>query len=107
MGDFTLARDSVAPKISPSNFRTNQWLSKFKFIKVKISDDFSGIKSYRGTINGQWVLFEYEPKRKLLTYDFSDKVFEQAKHELELEVEDNVGNKSIYKTIFYRKYNLN
>ena len=41
MGDFTIARDSVAPKISPSNFRPNQWLSKFKFIKVKISDDFS------------------------------------------------------------------
>ena len=107
MGNFTLARDSVAPKISPSNFRPNQWLSKLKYIKVNISDDFSGIKSYRGTINGKWVLFEYEPKRKLLTYDFSDKVFEQAKHELELEVEDNVGNKSIYKTIFYRKYNLN
>ncbi len=107
MGEFTLARDSVAPKISPSNFKTNQWLSKFKFMKVKISDDFSGIKSYKGSINGQWVLFEYEPKRNLLTYDFSDKVFEQAKHELELEVEDNVGNKSIYKTIFFRKYNLN
>ena len=107
MGNFTLARDSVAPKISPSNFRPNQWLSKLKYIKVNISDDFSGIKSYRGTINGKWVLFEYEPKRKLLTYDFSDKVFEQAKHELELEVEDNVGNKSIYKTIFFRKYNLN
>ena len=106
MGNFTLARDSVAPKISPSNFRPNQWLSKLKYIKVNISDDFSGIKSYRGTINGKWVLFEYEPKRKLLTYDFSDKVFEQAKHELELEVEDNVGNKSIYKTIFFRKYNL-
>ena len=107
MGNFTLARDSVAPKISPSNFRPNQWLSKLKYIKVNISDDFSGIKSYRGTINGKWVLFEYEPKRKLLTYDFSDKVFDQAKHELELEVEDNVGNKSIYKTIFFRKYNLN
>ena len=107
MGDFTLARDSVAPKISPFNFRTNQWLSNFKFIEVKISDDFSGIKSYKGSINGQWALFEYEPKRKLLTYDFSDKVFEEAKHELELEVEDNVGNRSIYKTIFFRKYNLN
>ena len=107
MGDFTLARDSVAPKISPFNFRTNQWLSNFKFIEVKISDDFSGIKSYKGSINGQWALFEYEPKRKLLTYDFSDKVFEEAKHELKLEVEDNVGNRSIYKTIFFRKYNLN
>jgi hypothetical protein len=107
MGDFTLARDSVAPKIFPSNFRPNQWLSKFKFIKVKISDDFSGIKSYRGTINGEWVLFEYEPKRKLLTYDLSDKVFDLAKHELQLEVVDNVGNKAVYKTTFFRKYNLN
>ncbi len=107
MGNFTLVRDSVSPKISPSNFKPKQWLSKFKYLKLNISDDLSGIKSYRGTINGQWVLFEYEPKRKLLTYDFSDKVFKQTQHDLELEVKDNVGNKSVYKTIFYRKYNLN
>ena len=107
MGNFTLVRDSVSPKISPYNFKPKQWLSKFKYLKLTISDDLSGIKSYRGTINGQWVLFEYEPKRKLLTYDFSDKVFKQTQHELELEVKDNVGNKSVYKTIFYRKYNLN
>ena len=107
MGDFTIVRDSIPPKISLSNFRPNQWLSKFKFIKVKIIDDFSGIKSYRGTINGEWVLFEYEPKRNLLTYNFSDKVFETAKHELVLVVEDNVGNKSTYKTTFFKKYKLN
>ncbi len=76
-------------------------------MKVKISDDFSGIKSYRGTINGKWILFEYDPKRNLLTYDFSDKTFKLAKHELEIEVEDNVGNKSVYKATFFKKYNLN
>ena len=107
MGEYTLTRDSIAPKISPSNFKPNQWLSKIRFMKVKISDDFSGIRSYRGTINGEWILFEYEPKRKLLTYDFSDKVFDLARHELKLEVMDKVGNKSIYKTTFFRKYNLN
>jgi hypothetical protein len=107
MGDFTLAIDSIAPKITPSNFKPYQWLSKFRYMTLKISDDFSGIKSYRGTINGQWVLFEYEPKRNRLTYDFSDKEFELAKHELRLEVEDNVGNRSVYETVFFRKYNLN
>tara|TARA_A100001011_G_scaffold394889_2_gene488355 strand:- start:500 stop:2179 length:1680 start_codon:yes stop_codon:yes gene_type:complete len=106
MGDFTLSRDSVPPKIVPSNFRPNQWLSKFKYLKLKISDDFSGVKSYSGSINGEWVLFEYEPKNSLLTYDFSDKVFEMAKHDLRLEVEDNVGNKTVYKTTFFRKYHL-
>lgn len=106
MGDYTLARDSIKPKIYPTNFKPNQWLSKFKFINLKISDDFSGIKSYRGTINGEWVLFEYEPKRDRLTYDFSDKFFERAKHNLRLEVEDNVGNKAVYETTFFRKYGL-
>lgn len=107
MGDFTLAIDSIAPKIYSSNFKPNQWLSKFKYMTIKVSDDFSGIKSYRGTINGQWVLFEFDPKRNSLTYDFSDKQFELAKHELLLEVEDNVGNKSVYETVFFRKYNIN
>lgn len=106
MGDYTLARDSIAPKIRALNFKPNQWLSKFKFIRIKISDDFSGIKSYRGTINGEWILFEYEPKREELTYQFSDKIFKSAKHELRLEVEDNAGNQAIYETTFYRKYNL-
>ena len=106
MGDFTLSRDSVPPKIFPSNFSSDQWLSKFKYLKLKISDDFSGVKSYSGSINGEWVLFEYEPKSSMLTYDFSDKVFEMAKHNLRLEVEDNVGNKTVYKTTFFRKYHL-
>ena len=50
------------------------------------------------------MLFEYEPKTKILTYDFFDKYSEKLKHNLELEVEDNVGNKKIYKTTFFRKY---
>ena len=103
MGDYKLARDSVPPEIKAYNFKPEQWLSKFKFLNIKISDDISGIKNYRGTINGKWVLFEYEPKRNLLTYDFSDNDFDLAKHELRLEVEDNVGNKSIYETVFFRK----
>ena len=106
MGEFTLSRDSIPPKIVPSNFKANQWLSNFKVLKVKISDDFSGIKSYNGSINGEWVLFEYEPKKRLLTYDFSDKTFELSKHDLRLKVEDNVGNKTVYETTFFRKYAL-
>ena len=104
LGVYTLARDSVAPTVVPDNFKKNQWLSNYKSLNLKIDDDFSGIKKYRGTINGEWVLFEYEPKRKILTYDFFDKYSKKLKHNLELEVEDNVGNKKIYKTTFFRKY---
>ena len=100
LGVYTLARDSVAPTVVPDNFKKNQWLSNYKSLNLKIDDDFSGIKKYRGTINGEWVLFEYEPKRKILTYDFFDKYSEKLKHNLELEVEDNVGNKKFIKPRF-------
>ncbi len=106
LGTYTFVRDSLAPTVVPNNFKPEQWLSKFKFLSLKINDDFSGIKKYRGSINGEWVLFEYEPKKKMLTYEFSDKYFENVKHELKLEVEDNVGNKKIYQTTFFRKYDL-
>ena len=103
-GTYFLAKDSIPPKIKPINFKKNQWLSKSKFLKVKIEDDLSGIKSYEGEINGKWVLFEYEPKNKNLTYNFNDLKFKSGKQNLKLKVTDNVGNQSIFQTTFYRKY---
>ena len=103
-GTYFLAKDSIPPKIKPINFKKNQWLSKSKFLKVKIEDDLSGIKSYEGKINGKWALFEYEPKNKNLTYNFNDLKFKSGKQDLKLKVTDNVGNESIFQTTFYRKY---
>jgi len=103
-GTYFLAKDSIPPKIKPINFKKNQWLSKYQFLKVKIEDDLSGIKSYEGEINGKWVLFEYEPKNKNLTYNFNDLKFKSGKQDLKLKVTDNVGNESIFQTSFYRKY---
>ena len=64
----------------------------------------SGIKSYKGEINGKWVLFEYEPKNKNLTYNFEDLKFKSGKHDLKLKIIDNVGNESTFITSFYRAY---
>ncbi|MBR99781.1 MAG: peptidase M23 [Flavobacteriaceae bacterium] len=103
-GTYFLAKDSTPPTIKPINFIKNQWLSNSKFLKIKIEDDLSGIKSYKGEINGKWVLFEYEPKKKNLTYDFNDIKFKSGKQDLNIKVTDNVGNESVFKTSFYRKY---
>ena len=103
-GTYFLAKDSIPPKIKPINFKKNQWLSKSKFLKIKIEDDLSGIKYYEGEINGKWVLFEYEPKNKNLTFNFNDLKFKSGKQDLKLKVTDNVGNESIFQTTFYRKY---
>lgn len=103
LGKYTLAIDSIAPKISPVNFKDKQWLSKYRYLKLKITDNLSGIKSYRGEINGKWVLFEYEPKKNLLTYDFNDGKLEGNKHKLKLTVVDNVNNTNVYIAAFNTK----
>lgn len=105
-GIYTLGRDSLAPSVRATNFKDQQWLSKYRFLKVRIQDDESGIRSYRGTLNGKWIRFEYEPKNKLLTYDFHDLTFEKARHELRLEVTDGVGNTTVKEWTVFRKYNM-
>ena len=103
LGRFTISRDSVAPKLKPLNFKNKQWLSSFNYLRVKLTDDYSGIKSYRGEINGKWIRFEYEPKNNTLIYDFNDLSFKESLHQLTIEAEDKAGNVSKLQMEFYRK----
>lgn len=102
-GEYILAQDSLAPKITPLNFKAKQWLSNYSYLKLKIEDDFSGIKKYKGTINGKWILLEHEPKNKTIIYNFEDLEFEQSELNFKLEVEDQQGNQSFYETTLFRK----
>ena len=103
LGKFAILKDDTNPKIKLSNFKDKQWVTNFTRITLKVSDDLSGIKSYRGEIDGEWILLEYDPKKGTLTYDFSDKKFTKAEHLLNVIVEDNVGNTNSLKATFYRK----
>ena len=103
LGDYKLLSDTIKPTLRLSNFKDKQWLTNFKRIRLKVSDDLSGIKSYRGEIDGEWILLEYSPKHSSLIYDFSDKKFTSAKHLLKVIVVDNVGNTNTIEATFYRK----
>ncbi|WP_111307578.1 M23 family metallopeptidase [Confluentibacter sediminis] len=103
LGTFALARDHVKPTITPINFKNNQWLSNFRYLKIKISDAQTDISNYRATINDQWILTEYDYKTKTLTYDFNDSVSTETKNNLKVIVTDNVGNSATFEATFYRK----
>lgn len=102
-GTYVFSKDSLPPTVEPLNFKADQWMSNYKFLKLKATDDFSGIKSYRATINNQWILLEHEPKDKTLTYSFDDLSFQKAQLNLVVEIEDFVGNKQLFKTTIFRK----
>jgi hypothetical protein len=49
------------------------------------------------------VLFEYDPKNDLLSYEFDDRVpILEKKRDLEIHLTDAKGNKTIYQTVFIR-----
>ena len=103
LGNYTLGIDAEKPKIKAINFKNNSWLSKYRYLKVKISDGITGVKNYRATINGRWILMEYDTKTETLTHDFNDGVVTDTKNNLKIIVTDNVGNSSTFESIFYRK----
>lgn len=103
LGTYGLKKDSIAPRISLVNFRDQQWISKLPYLKVRIEDKGSGIQSYRATIDGEWILMEYNLKKKQLIYDFNDKPLVGSKHTFTIEVIDNVGNTKSRSVTFYRK----
>ena len=103
LGSYTLGTDNEKPEIKAINFKNESWISNHRYLKVKISDKISGIKNYRATLNGRWILMEYDTKTQLLTYDFKDSKITETKNNLKIIVTDNVGNSSTFETIFYRK----
>ena len=103
LGTYTLTTDNIKPTIKPINFKNGQWLSNYRYLKLKIDDELSGISNYRAAVNGKWILMEYDYKTKTLTHDFNDHVVTDTKNNLKVIVTDNVGNSSTFEALFYRK----
>lgn len=102
LGQFALVQDTIAPRISIAKSIEGKWLTKEKTISFRITDDLSGIKTYKGFINDKWVLFEYDAKENRITYTIDDTQLLEGKNELKLIVSDNLGNSTIFETSFFR-----
>lgn len=96
-GNFAIAVDTTAPVIRPRNFRTGRDLLTASQIQFTISDDFSGISKFRGEMDGEWILFEWDPKNSLLFHDLKHRPLKQDQaHMLKLQVFDARGNSQEY-----------
>ena len=103
LGSYSLFMDTIAPSIKTANFKDGKWISNNKTLKINIEDSHSGISSYRATLNGRFILMEYNYKKDVLTYDFSDHIVTDTQNNLRLIVTDNVGNSTTFEAIFFRK----
>ena len=103
-GNYMVAVDTVCPQVQPlfTNIVDGDF-TDWSAMAFSIKDNLSGINSYRGTIDGQWALFEYDPKQDLLYYKFDpDRMSIGQIHKLELVVYDGKDNRTVYRTEFYK-----
>lgn len=91
---YAISYDNVLPVITPVNAAS--WKSNRK-IQVRLSDNLSGIAHFRGTINGEYVLFKHDMKSPVYTYTFDEVIAKQsgALH-FEFVITDGAGNVARY-----------
>lgn len=100
-GKYYVGIDNTAPEISSNGLTQGANLTGKKEIRIKITDDLSGINYYEPAIDGNWALFEYDQKNDVLIYKFdAEKIARGTKHNLSLKVADNKDNISYFNCSF-------
>lgn len=95
-GIFAVSIDTVSSEITPIK-ESNDTSGNTKKLQFRITDDLSGIDTYRATFDNRWILMEYDAKNNILTGTLEIPMT-SSRHVFKLEVTDKVGNKSIYTT---------
>lgn len=100
-GDYGLFLDTIAPTVEINYFNTD--LRRAAGFSVIMADNVSGGRlSYRGTIDGKWVLLEHDGKSGKLNYSFANGEPGPGEHRFELEVRDARGNSMRWERRFRR-----
>ena len=89
LGSYTVCADTIAPKITPIG--STSWRKQGRIV-CRIADGETGIRDYRGTIDGRWVLFKYSSKNARLTCDLRAEGIGPGRHQVEIRVTDMRGN---------------
>ena len=101
-GTFKLLTDTIAPKITNCNLLKNKTITNQKHISATITDSLSGIKTYNGYLNNQWILMEYDAKNDKLIHYLDDVFLVSGKNILRIEVTDNCENTTTFEVEFFK-----
>ena len=93
LGSYDVAVDTIAPRVKPHNEKRWEHSGVLSFA---ISDKGSGIKNFKGTIDGKFVLVEYNGMRGRLTCNTKKAKIAPGKHTFQLTVTDNCGNTTVF-----------
>ncbi|MCY4778432.1 M23 family metallopeptidase [Sphingobacterium sp. UT-1RO-CII-1] len=101
LGSFYVTVDTIPPTITARNLTNGKNVSGQHKIDFTIADNFSGIQSFNGYIDGNWVLMEYDSKNRHLWHSF-DPSLSKGTHTFKLIVKDWKDNEKVYEAKFIR-----
>ena len=104
LGNYCVMADDVPPTIEKISFKKDlRGASKISF-KIKDSMPTGGKAkglSYKGYIDGEWVLMEYDEKKDRLNHYFDSRTG-KGEHVFKLVVKDDRGNETVFQDLFIR-----
>ncbi|MCX6190320.1 MAG: hypothetical protein NTW54_12130 [Bacteroidetes bacterium] len=100
-GTYYIDIDTTPPVITPLNIPNSRNITLNATLKFLINDSQTGVKKFKATANGKYLLFSYDLKYNLITCDLQD-VNLTGQTNFELSVEDGCGNVRKYKTVLLK-----
>lgn len=98
-GTFAIAIDKTPPKITPL-YKAEESQAGKKYLSFKITDNLSGIQSYKAVINDKWALLEYDPKTATIRHPLKDGIAVKGANSIKVTVTDAKGNSKTYNSKF-------
>ncbi|MCC8154268.1 MAG: M23 family metallopeptidase [Tannerellaceae bacterium] len=97
LGSYTIRQDTKAPIITPIN--KEKWSTSGEII-FRVVDNLSGLKTYRGEIDGNFALFELDGKKGMVSFTPDKDTLSKGNHTLRLTATDACGNIAEYEEVF-------
>ncbi|MCP9234525.1 M23 family metallopeptidase [Lewinella sp. JB7] len=100
-GDYALLIDTFPPRVRIERFGTD--LRGANAFSLLVENDEGGEITFRGEVDGKWVLLEYDAKDGRLTHTFAGNRIEAGRnHRFSLLLRDARGNETIFERSFRR-----
>lgn len=101
-GTYCVAFDATPPRVRAS-FEEGADLTAEKSVTISAADNFSGLSTFSGTIDGQWIIFERNVGRGEYVHIFDmDRLALGRKHNLVFTIRDRMGNSTTFRRTFFK-----
>lgn len=94
---YDVAVDTIPPVLEP--IAEDEWRD-IGVVKLAFEENETSLKSFKGTLNGKFVLFEYSSKNSEFTLDLKQENVKRGLYDLRLVVVDRCGNEAVYEKKF-------